>query len=100
MQSSTEAAFPALSLSLHCKWLSAGAFLCCWDAALPSTCGMLLLCGEKPGAVATPVREQAVLLFLGEKHYTEFSLMDGRKITVAHPLVPSKCPPAVLILLH
>lgn len=58
------------------------------------------LCGEKPGVLATPVKQQAVLLFLGEKHYTEFLLMDGRKIIVAHPLVPSKCPPAVLILLH
>lgn len=58
------------------------------------------LCGEKPQILATPVKEQAVVLFLGEKHYTEFSLMDGRKITVAHPLVPSKCPPAELILLH
>lgn len=26
--------------------------------------------------------------------------MDGRKIIVAHPLVPSKCPPAPLVLLH
>lgn len=58
------------------------------------------LYGKKPQILATPGKEQAVVLFLGEKHYTEFSLMDGRKITVAHPLVPSKCPPAVLILLH
>lgn len=28
MQSSTETAFPALSLSLYYKWLSAGIFLC------------------------------------------------------------------------
>lgn len=58
------------------------------------------LCREKPQIVATHVKEQAVVLFLGERHYTEFSIMDGRKMTVAHPLVPSKCPQAVLILLH
>ena len=58
------------------------------------------LCGEKQRILATPVKEQAVVLFLGEMYYIESSLMDGRKIIVAHPLVPSKCPPAVPVLLH
>lgn len=57
------------------------------------------LCREKQQILATPVKEQAVVLFLGERYYGESSLMDGRK-TVAHPFVPSKCPPAVLVLLH
>lgn len=46
------------------------------------------------------MKEQTVVLFLEEMYYTESSRTDGRKIIVAHPLVPSKCPPAVLVLLH
>lgn len=65
---------------------------------MPSRLVMLLpISGEKQLILAAPVKEQAVVLFLGE---TESSLMDGRKIIVAHPLVPSKCPPAPLVLLH
>lgn len=102
MQSSTETAFPTPSLSLIVNDLVVGSscvLLGCstaqqrWSVASN-------LCGEKPRMLAAPVKEQAVVLFLGERHYTEFSLMDGRRITMAHPLVPSKCPPAVLILLH
>lgn len=46
------------------------------------------------------MKEQAVVLFLGEMYNTESSLMNGRRIIVAHPLLPSKRPPAVLVLLH
>lgn len=63
---------------------------------MPSRLVMLLPVSverSKP-TLATPVKEQAVVLFLGEMHYIES--IDGRKITVAHPLVPSKCPSAVL----
>lgn len=82
-----------LVLASSCVLLGCSTALQMWNVASS-------LCREKPQIVATHVKEQAVVLFLGERHYTEFSIMDGRKMTVAHPLVPSKCPQAVLILLH
>lgn len=48
------------------------------------------LCGENQQISATPMKEQAVVLFLGEMYHIASLLTDGRKTNVAHPLVPSK----------